>query len=318
MRLAPQQRLKYVPKEPYKCGLGGARPIVDAIRLFNSQHGTAYRRLVGVGGGIFALVLVATLGLGTQPGWAQRIFFIIATGPTGGTYFPIGEAIAGLVSHPPGLHRCRIAGVCGPSGLIASARTSAGAIANVIDVNAHRVNSGLAQADVVAEAVAGKGAFTKIGPQRQIAVIAALFPRIFIWWRPRRRISPRSPQLKGKRVSLGDAGSGTNVTARAVLAAYRIAPWRIKAQRAAVGRGRGRARKGASSMPSSSSAARRSGWCAIWSRAAMRCWCRSTAPVASGCLARVPSLNAARIAAGRYPGLWRDRDRQRAGAVGRQ
>lgn len=180
-------------------------------------------------GGLFSLVLLIALGLGTEASWAQRQFFIIATGPSGGTYFPVGEAIAGLVSHPPGLHRCRAPGVCGPSGLIASARTSPGAIANVVDVNAHRASSGLAQADVVAAAVAGTGPFKKLGPQTHIAVIADLFAEdVHLVVARAAHISSVS-QLRGKRVSLGDPASGTNVTARAVLSAYRIAPWRIRA-----------------------------------------------------------------------------------------
>ena len=181
-------------------------------------------------GAVFALVLILALGLGSEPGWAQRIFFIIATGPTGGTYFPVGEAIAGLVSHPPGLHRCDTAGVCGPTGLIASARTSPGAIANIVDVNAHRVNSGLAQADVVAEAVAGTGAFAKAGPQSHLNVIADLFPEEMHLIAAKSAHIASVSQLRGKRVSLGDPGSGTQVTARAVLAAWRIAIWRIKAE----------------------------------------------------------------------------------------
>ena len=55
-----------------------------------------------------------------------RISFQIATGSTTGTFFPVGEAIAGLISHPPGVNRCEAANVCGPAGLIASARTSEG------------------------------------------------------------------------------------------------------------------------------------------------------------------------------------------------
>jgi len=185
--------------------------------------------LAGVGS-VLALALIFAVGFGGEPSWAQRTFFIIATGPTSGTYFPVGEAIAGLVSHPPGLHRCAAAGVCGPEGLIASAQTSEGTIANVMDVNAHRVNSGLAQADVVAEAVAGKGAFAKRGKQSHIAVIAALFPEDL------HLIAAKSAKIKtvnglrGKRVSLGDPNSGTLVTARAVLAAYRIPARRIKVQ----------------------------------------------------------------------------------------
>jgi TRAP transporter TAXI family solute receptor len=134
------------------------------------------------------------------------------------------------VSHPPGLHRCDPPDVCGPPGLIASARTSSGAIANVLDVNAHRVNSGLAQADVVAEAMAGTGPFRKTGAQTHISVIAGLFPEDVHLVASKSAHIATVAQLKGKRVSLGDAGSGTNVTAHAVLAAYRIAPWRIRSE----------------------------------------------------------------------------------------
>ena len=176
-------------------------------------------------GGVFALVLVVALGLGTEASWAQRQFFIIATGPSGGTYFPIGEAIAGLVSHPPGLHRCDAPGVCGPAGLIASAQTSEGTIANVMDVNAHRVNSGLAQADVIAEAVAGTGDFKKLGPQTHVRVIADLFPEELHLVAAKSAHIASVFDLRNRRVSLGDPASGTIVTARAVLAAWRIAPW---------------------------------------------------------------------------------------------
>lgn len=179
---------------------------------------------------MFALALITALGLTTQASWAQRMFFIIATGPTSGTYFPIGQAIAGLVSHPPGLHRCQAPGVCGPAGLIASARTSAGAIANVVDVNADRVNSGLAQADVIAEAVAGTGDFKKMGPQTHIEVIANLFPEQLHLVAAKSAHITSVSQLRNKRVSLGDPASGTIVTARAVLAAWHIAPWRIRQQ----------------------------------------------------------------------------------------
>ena len=50
----------------------------------------------GIAGAV-ALALTLVLGLGSQTGWAQRIFFIIATGPTSGTYFPVGEGMAGLL-----------------------------------------------------------------------------------------------------------------------------------------------------------------------------------------------------------------------------
>ena len=45
----------------------------------------------------------------------------IGTGPTGGSYFPIGGVIANLISSPPGALACAAGGSCGVPGLIASA-----------------------------------------------------------------------------------------------------------------------------------------------------------------------------------------------------
>lgn len=157
-----------------------------------------------------------------------RISFQIVTGSTGGTYFPVGRLIAGLISHPPGVDRCESAPVCGPSGLIISARTSDGAISNVLAVNQGSANSGFAQADVVAEAVAGEGAFKKSGKQSHIRVIADLFPEDVNLVVAKNSKIEKVADLRGKRVSLGPDSSGTGVTARAILAAYDLPMWRMK------------------------------------------------------------------------------------------
>jgi TRAP transporter TAXI family solute receptor len=165
------------------------------------------------------LVVLAFTGLGTVNSWAQRISFAIATGPSSGTYFPVGETIASLVSHPPGVDRCDRASACGPEGLIATAQTSPGSYANVLAVNTGRVDSALAQSDVVAQAVRGTGVF-RGKTQSHIRIIAALFPEdIHLVARAKSRIASMA-DLRGKRVSIGAVGSGTVVTARMVLAAY--------------------------------------------------------------------------------------------------
>lgn len=166
---------------------------------------------------------LAAFGFGdAQENSPRRIAFQIATGSTGGTYFPVGELIAGIVSHPPGVGRCDAPDACGPEGLIASARTSDGAVANALAVNNGEMESGLAQSDVVAEAWAGEGAFRKAGKQTHLRVIAALFPEdVLIIAAPSAHISSVA-DLRGKRVSLGTENSGTIVTARAVLTAWRM------------------------------------------------------------------------------------------------
>jgi uncharacterized protein len=189
------------------------------------------RRFAGIG--LLAVALVAALvlasvGLVTAQTDQPRTSFVVATGPSGGTYFPIGQAVADIVSHPPGVARCDTPDVCGPSGLIASARTSDGAFANVLDVNAHRVDAALVQSDVVADAVAGKGAFRKYGPQSQIRIIADLFPEEVHVIAARGAHIATISDLRGKRVSIGAEDSGTIETARALLAAYRIPERRIR------------------------------------------------------------------------------------------
>jgi TRAP transporter TAXI family solute receptor len=188
------------------------------------------RRVAGM---VFAGLAVPVLGavfLAVDPtdALSQRISFQILTGSTGGTYFPVGQLIAGLISHPPGVDRCEASDVCGPQGLIISARTSDGAVANVLAVNKGLAESGLAQGDVVAEAVAGKGAFRKAGKQAGLRVIADLFAEDVHLVVARKARIASVADLKGKRVSLGAESSGTSVTARAILAAYGISERRLK------------------------------------------------------------------------------------------
>ncbi len=180
---------------------------------------------------VFGAVLAPCWGWFASATQAQvaRTAFVIATGPTGGTYFPVGEAIAAIISHPPGVYRCEVRNVCGPAGLIASVRTSPGAVANVLAVNAHRADAALAQSDVVADAVAGKGVFRREHAQTHVRLLADLFPEeVHVIAAAKAHIRSIS-DLRGKRVAIGPPASGTAVTARALLAAYRVSLRHIRA-----------------------------------------------------------------------------------------
>ena len=157
-----------------------------------------------------------------------RISFQIATGSTIGIYFPVGEAIAGLISHPPGINRCETANVCGPPGLIATARTSEGTMDNLLSVNNGDVDSGLAQSDVVAAAFEGEDLFKTKGKQDHIRVIAALFSEEVHLIASEKSDIKSVADLKGKRVSVGLDGSGVGFTVREILRAYRIPETRVK------------------------------------------------------------------------------------------
>jgi len=172
--------------------------------------------------GTFGAVLLAVAVAAAAQSLPPRRSFEIATGPAAGSYFPAGELIAQVVSHPPGLARCEKSPLCGPPGVIVSARSSDGAVANVLAVNAGETASGLAQANVVADAVAGRGAFEKAGRQTHIRVMADLFAESIHLVVPIRSRIREVADLKGKRVSLGNARSGSDVIAEEILAAYGV------------------------------------------------------------------------------------------------
>jgi TRAP transporter TAXI family solute receptor len=173
----------------------------------------------------FALVVVAGLVTGGRLGRDDdppgRISFQIATGSTDGIYFPVGQAMAGLISHPLGVGRCDTATVCGPAGVVLSARTSQGSADNLRAVNQGLVDSGLADGDIIAEAVAGKGAFRR-DRLRHLRVIAALFAEEEHLVVAADSDIHTVADLRGKRVMLGAPNSGGMARARAILSAFRV------------------------------------------------------------------------------------------------
>ena len=166
--------------------------------------------------------------IGLDAAGPSRIAFQVATGSTEGNYFTVGQAMAGLLSHPAGVARCETATVCGPAGVILSARTSAGAADNLRGVNSGTVDSGLSEGDVIASAVAGQGAFRR-GRLRHLRVIASLFSEQTHLVVAAKSGIQSVADLRGKRVMLGGAeNTGAIFRARAILAAWRVPEQRLR------------------------------------------------------------------------------------------
>ena len=155
-------------------------------------------------------------------------FFRIGTGPTGASYFPVGGMLATIISNPPGSRPCDVGGSCGVPGLIAVAQTSQGSVDNVEAVGNGQLDSGLCQADVAFWAYSGADVFQSKGPLGNLRAIANLFQES-LHVVVRRESGIRSAaDLKGKRVSLGEQGSGTLLTARLLLRAYKLSEKQLK------------------------------------------------------------------------------------------
>ncbi|OCW58037.1 TAXI family TRAP transporter solute-binding subunit [Hoeflea olei] len=168
-----------------------------------------------------AAVLGAALVAGASGLQAQEMnFFSIGTGGTGGTYFPLGGAIANAISNPPGSRSCEEGGSCGVPGLVAIAQSSRGSVANVNAIKSGILSSGFSQSDVAYWAYSGTGTFEGQEPMQELRAIAALYPEHIHLVASKASGIASVADLKGKRVSLDEPGSGTYVDAKLILGAF--------------------------------------------------------------------------------------------------
>ncbi|MDA9008335.1 TAXI family TRAP transporter solute-binding subunit [Alphaproteobacteria bacterium] len=160
-----------------------------------------------------------SFGMAATAAAQDLTFFTIGTGGTAYTYYPVGGVIANAISKPPGSRECGKGGSCGVDNLIASAVSSRGSVDNVNAILSGLRNSGFAQSDVAYWAYTGTGTMEGKEPATELRTIAALFQEhIHLIALADSGINSVA-DLKGKRVSLDEPGSGTYVDANLILEA---------------------------------------------------------------------------------------------------
>ncbi|WP_019171448.1 TAXI family TRAP transporter solute-binding subunit [Pseudaminobacter salicylatoxidans] len=163
----------------------------------------------------------AALLAGSGAAFAQQAFFRIGTGGTAGTYYPVGGLIANAIS---------ATGSSGVKDLVATAVASNGSVANISAIQSGAGEAGFTQSDVAYWAHSGTGLYEGKPKVEDLRLIATLYPEtIHLVARADAGIKSVA-DLKGKRVSLDEPGSGTIVDARLVLAAYGLSEQDVKAE----------------------------------------------------------------------------------------
>lgn len=143
-------------------------------------------------------VIVACSG----EGGSRSRFLSIATGGTGGVYYPYGGGIAKVLNeHLPGIR--------------ATAEVTAASVDNLRFVRDGRADIAFTTGDVLADAVQGKGAFDK--QPAPIATLATLYTNFTHLVTLQSTGITTIADLRGRVVSLGSPGSGTEITAERVL-----------------------------------------------------------------------------------------------------
>jgi len=160
------------------------------------------------------LILIA--GLLAGPAWAadpaELRYFRIGTGSAAGTDFTIGQAIAGVISSPPGAPPCDALSRCGVPGLIAVAETTGTARANFDRVESGLLSAALVRTDLLSREEGLSG----------LRYIGSLYEQQFYLVAQRYSAIEEPADLAGKRVAIGRPGSGTRIAAELVLGAYGI------------------------------------------------------------------------------------------------
>ncbi len=165
------------------------------------------------------LVMAALAGLLLSGAVAQAqemVFFRIGTGSAGGAYFPIGGLIANAISNPPGSRPCDKGGNCGVPGLVAIAQSTNASAHNVTAINAGAMEAGLTGGQTLFYAYHGEAKFK--GKQKpKLRVIANLYPEDLHLVLPKDKKLGSLKDLKGQRVGIAQAGSGTQIAVELML-----------------------------------------------------------------------------------------------------
>ncbi|MBD1143722.1 TAXI family TRAP transporter solute-binding subunit [Pelagibacterales bacterium SAG-MED33] len=178
----------------------------------------------------FAVLLVLSGSFVGKAISNELTFFTIGTGGTSYTYYPVGGMIANAISKPPGSRECGKGGSCGVDGLIASAVSSRGSVDNVNAIISGLRNSGFAQSDVAYWAYTGTGTMDGKEPAKDLRTIAALFQEHIHLVALKKSNINSVKDLKGKRVSLDEPGSGTYVDAKLILESNGLSTNDVKAE----------------------------------------------------------------------------------------
>ena len=178
----------------------------------------------------FSVLLLITSSFVGKAISNELTFFTIGTGGTAYTYYPVGGMIANAISKPPGSRECGKGGSCGVDGLIASAVSSRGSVDNVNAIISGLRNSGFAQSDVAYWAYTGTGTMEGKEPAKDLRTIAALFQEHIHLVALKKSNINSVKDLKGKRVSLDEPGSGTYVDAKLILESNGLSTNDVKAE----------------------------------------------------------------------------------------
>lgn len=158
-------------------------------------------RLLAVSRGIHCCAMAGALALWSPASWAASSI-VIGTGGSSGVYLPVGQAICELYERT--------------SGAACQALPTGGSLYNATAVRNGDLDFGIVQSDIQYAALSGTAQFYDSGPNPELRSLFSLHAEAFT-------VVAKPPEIRhfedliGKRVNVGNPGSGHRATLNALL-----------------------------------------------------------------------------------------------------
>jgi uncharacterized protein len=164
---------------------------------------------------LMAVLVVSFISCGKK----SRSFVTIGTGGVTGVYYPTGGAISRMINKKSTVYKLK-----------ASVESTGGSVYNINAVLSGDLDFGIAQSDRQFQAVKGSAEWKNKGPQNRLRSVFSIYPESVTLIASVKSGITSIKDLKGKRVNLGNPGSGQLQNARDLLRAYKIDEKTIKGE----------------------------------------------------------------------------------------
>lgn len=158
---------------------------------------------------IILLSTVVCAGMAASTAWASQRFLTIGTGGVTGVYYPAGQRICQLVNRDREQH-----------GLRCNAESTGGSVFNLNAIRAGEMDLGVVQSDWQYHAFRGSDLFADTGPDESLRAVMSLHPEPFTVLVRGDSDIRHFEDIRGKRVNVGNPGSGQRGTVEVLMRAY--------------------------------------------------------------------------------------------------